>query len=613
MSDVDDDPLIGSVLAERYRVESLIGIGAMGRVYRAEHVRMRKVVALKILHPQLTRIPDMVQRFEQEAQAAARIQHPHVAAAIDFGKLPDGSVYLALEYIEGVALSHWIKEGPIEVRRALRIVGQVASALELAHAEGIVHRDLKPDNLLLQDGTDGDFVKVLDFGIAKLSAQAQDTDKPLTLAGVVYGTPEYMAPEQALAQEVDGRADLYALGVMFFEMLTGRRPYVGPVAGLLGQQLSQPVPRMHDVARVKVPAAVEQLVVELLSTDPKRRPESASTVRQQIESLELAWDEGRLSGYRGSGALLSATLDEVTDRFQSVAQGLPEPVKEAVQSRTSRMTLISLLFAALGVGGVLFFMRSLEGQTAAPSLPLETPPSPVTDEPEQEPELGRRLELARQEGLSELEVLAKEFPAEGIVQAELSLEYAKTRKFKEALEAARSALALDPQLNEHPKIAGALFRATQSPLVRAACFRLLRGAMGAAGVSIIYDLAHTEDVHARVRAEARLLLKKEEVQQAMPPSVRLLVNLEKAKTCEDLRPLVEQAALVGDKRALPFLEDLKATVGCGPRKQGDCYPCLRQTDALEKSIAQLAQRTTLGASSNEVGTPTSDKASSDQE
>ncbi len=245
----------------------------MGRVYQAEHVLMRKRVALKVLHRELMTVPEIVQRFEREARAAAHIEHPHVAAATDFGKLADGSVFLILEFVQGLALTELIAGGPIDVGRVLTIALQVAEAVEAAHQRGIVHRDLKPDNLLFVQSDDkGDFIKVLDFGIAKVPTEpSEEGGKPITQVGMVYGTPEYMAPEQALGQDVDGRADLYAIGVIMFEMLTGRRPYKGPAVGLLGQQLSSPLPKMAHVANVKVPPAVEQLVVELLMPDPKRR------------------------------------------------------------------------------------------------------------------------------------------------------------------------------------------------------------------------------------------------------------------------------------------------------------------------------------------------------
>ncbi len=205
----------------------------MGAVYQAEHTHMRKRLAVKVLHPEMSRMPEVVARFEREAMAAAHIDHPNVAAATDFGKLDDGSFFLVLEYVEGKSLREVITEGRLELGRAMHVTRQIASALGRAHALGIVHRDLKPENVMLvaRDG-DPDFVKVLDFGIAKVPIggligepkTTGPTGQVLTQLGMVYGTPEYMAPEQALGQPVDARADLYALGVMTFEMIVGARP-----------------------------------------------------------------------------------------------------------------------------------------------------------------------------------------------------------------------------------------------------------------------------------------------------------------------------------------------------------------------------------------------------
>lgn len=285
------DSLVGTILAERYRLVALLGEGGMGKVYEAEHILMRKRVAVKILHRQLTQVPEVVKRFEREALAAAHIDHPNVAAATDFGKLPDGSVYLVLEFVEGRSLRDEIAEGPLSTRRALRVAGQIAAALGGAHQLSIVHRDLKPENVMLvQKGQDHDFVKVLDFGIAKVPIGEDDGNgerKPITKAGMVYGTPEYMAPEQALGQVVDGRADLYALGVILYEMLAGVRPFTGKTqVGILGQQLTQPAPGFAVRAPgTAVPPAVENLVLRLLAREADERVQSAAEALSSIESL----------------------------------------------------------------------------------------------------------------------------------------------------------------------------------------------------------------------------------------------------------------------------------------------------------------------------------------
>jgi serine/threonine protein kinase len=291
-----DDARIGTVLADRYRLNELVGEGGMGKVYSAEHIHMRKRVAVKVLHRELTTVPEVVARFEREAMAAANIDHPNVATATDFGKLTDGAVFLVLEFVQGKNLRDQIAGGPFEIPRALHIARQIAGALGAAHTQSIVHRDLKPENvMLIEKGGDPDFVKVLDFGIAKVPfdqiAKEAPADAPksghvITRAGMVFGTPEYMAPEQALGQNVDGRADLYALGVILFEMITGGRPFTGDdKASILGQQLSKPPPRLADKLGVTVPESVEQVVVRLLAKEVALRFQKAEEVADAIEAI----------------------------------------------------------------------------------------------------------------------------------------------------------------------------------------------------------------------------------------------------------------------------------------------------------------------------------------
>lgn len=310
-----DDARIGTLLADRYRIDALLGAGGMGRVYAAEHVLMHKRLAVKVLHRELTSVPDVVARFEREAMAAANIDHPNVAAATDFGRLPDGCVFMVMEYVEGRNLRDEIAAGPLPVERATAIARQIASALASAHALEIVHRDLKPENVMLvSKGADPDFVKVLDFGIARVPiAETTDGDsKPITRAGMVFGTPEYMAPEQALGQVVDGRADLYALGVILYEMLSGVRPFVASSqTGVLGQQLSHAAPPFAErCPGLRVPYAIEQIVLRLLDREASARFPTATAAVAAIDAAlgSLGGEAARLfTRIGGTGA---ARLDD---------------------------------------------------------------------------------------------------------------------------------------------------------------------------------------------------------------------------------------------------------------------------------------------------------------
>jgi eukaryotic-like serine/threonine-protein kinase len=221
--------LVGQVVAERYHVLQKLGEGGMGQVYLAEHVRMGRRSAVKVMSPNLARDPDAVSRFNREAANASRITHPNVAAIYDFGETSDGLIYLAMEFVDGQPLTKIIQaEGSLPLARAVPIARQTADALTVAHELGIVHRDLKPDNIMIGRGREGaDVVKVVDFGIAKAS---QSEAQKVTRTGMVVGTPEYMSPEQLAGDTLDGRSDIYALGLVTFVMLTGKLPFPSDTA-----------------------------------------------------------------------------------------------------------------------------------------------------------------------------------------------------------------------------------------------------------------------------------------------------------------------------------------------------------------------------------------------
>jgi serine/threonine-protein kinase len=275
------DPVLGTIVADRYRVLSLIGEGGMGRVYAAEHTEIGKRVALKILHPVYGRMPEVVERFRREARAASRIGHPNIVDVTDSGTTSDGSVFFVMEYLEGVELAEVIdREGALPVQRAVNITSQLCRALSAAHAVGIIHRDLKPENVFLvsRDGT-SDFVKVLDFGIAKSAELEETRAERLTSPGMAMGTPEYMAPEQAAGKGADARSDIYSVGAILYEMLTGTAPFDGEnFMEILTKKATQDARPPREL-RPDLSEEVESLVVRTLSRDPERRP-------QTMESLE---------------------------------------------------------------------------------------------------------------------------------------------------------------------------------------------------------------------------------------------------------------------------------------------------------------------------------------
>src|SRR5215468_2416858 len=291
------DPLIGTVVGERYRIVSRIGVGGMGAVYRAEHTMMRRDLAIKVLLPELGGKEEFAKRFEREAESASRLTHPNIITVTDFGRTPEGSLFLVMEFLAGESLSDAIAAGPMPTERALAIMRQILRALEHAHAAGVVHRDLKPENIMLVEREgQRDVVKILDFGIAKVT-EPQSGGQALTQAGVIFGTPEYLSPEQALGEAVDARADLYAAGVILYEMLAGRRPFESEdKVKIISMHLSHAPPRMRDVSpAVDVPLPLEQAIMQSLEKSREHRFATATAFLQ-------ARDEGEAPAGTDPGA-----------------------------------------------------------------------------------------------------------------------------------------------------------------------------------------------------------------------------------------------------------------------------------------------------------------------
>src|SRR5262245_35194197 len=254
MSD-DQDPLIGTLAAGRYRVIKPLGEGGMGQVYLAEHEAIEKRIALKVLHAEYAHKSDIVARFQQEAISASRIKHPNVLDVFDFGQLENGCFYLAMEFLEGNDLADdLVRHRTMEPGRGIRIALQICRALSAAHGKGVVHRDMKPENVFLQRTADGEeIVKIVDFGIAQLrsndeAAASETKHRRLTRTGMIFGTPEYMAPEQASGKHADLRADVYAVGIILYEMFTGAVPFTGETfLAVLTRHLHDPPPPMNAV------------------------------------------------------------------------------------------------------------------------------------------------------------------------------------------------------------------------------------------------------------------------------------------------------------------------------------------------------------------------------
>ncbi|GAB4211849.1 MAG: hypothetical protein OHK0013_33970 [Sandaracinaceae bacterium] len=352
------DPYLGRVIDGRYRVESVLGEGGMGVVYLISHAVLGKRMALKVLRGDMARDTEVVQRFVQEAQSATQIGHPNIIDISDFGRMPDQSAYFVMEYLDGDSLTKVIaRGGSIPTARAIHIVRQIASALEAAHERGIVHRDLKPDNIyLVKQGADDAFVKVLDFGIAKVGGASSK----LTKTGMIFGTPHYMSPEQAAGQSVDRRTDIYALGVIMYEMFAGRVPFDGDTfMGILSKHMFEsPIPP----SQVKGAGlgAIEDVILKALAKKVENRYQTMSELIADLDRIQAG---GTISIGRG-GIAPPGNLADVLEPPSRTEMRLgrapsPEGAFEASGPRSKlpwvlgALALLALLGA--GVGAAVFF------------------------------------------------------------------------------------------------------------------------------------------------------------------------------------------------------------------------------------------------------------------
>jgi serine/threonine protein kinase len=386
-----DDPLVGRVIADRYLVLAPLGEGGMGRVYLGEHVKMNRQCAIKVMNPSLVNDTESLQRFAREASNAARILHPNVAAVFDYGEM-DKIVYLVMEFVDGESLSTILaREGALEARRAIEIGRQIADGLQAAHELGIVHRDLKPDNVIVARTRSGKEVpKVVDFGIAKaLSEAPQDA---LTRSGLVIGTPEYMSPEQLLGDPVDARADIYSLGCIVYQMLTGTAAFAGDTREqMIRRRLHEAPPHVRDVDP-NLPGRLDTLIVHMLARSPDDRLASAAEVRDQMDpALALGgWDPRVIT----APSFRTTPADGVDESTQPT-----QPIPRQRMATRSIMTG-AIMLVALAIAGVALYnnaqQRREQAAATAPKTPADTThavaPPPTTPAPaESLPAAGRGI------------------------------------------------------------------------------------------------------------------------------------------------------------------------------------------------------------------------------
>ncbi|HTV17956.1 MAG TPA: serine/threonine-protein kinase [Polyangiaceae bacterium] len=608
--------LIGQTLGGRYRVTALLGSGGMGAVYQAEHTALKKTVAVKVLNQEMASHREAALRFEREAMVSARIVHPNVVSATDSGRLPDGSLYLVLEYVSGRSLRELIDaERRLPPPRALAIGAQIADALAAAHRADIVHRDLKPSNvMLLREENNSETVKVLDFGLARIAGQGQSQPgEPLTRTGSVFGTPEYMSPEQARGEIVDHRADLYALGVILYELLSGRQPFVAPeLVAILIKHIQEPPPPLP----ADVPAPIASYVMSLLDKDPKNRPDDARQVAKALRRLspaaayfstapprpdhtaldaggvrkgpvktllELGWAIKRIEWRelaRESKGWLERLSGSLARARSSLAKdGAVDTTGPTVAPRSAtrggwlgqhrRMAIAALVgflvTIALGLG---FGLWSREPVPAAVS---------------------ERASAGEPAALGQIAALPP--PDRGTKAAiALATGYFGSGKYLEGIEAFEDALDLDPNLATKPELLRGVRQAAEAPATRVRALEFAAKRLGKPGADLLFDVWVSTPGKTPATRAAREWLDSNGVRDGASPALRLALDVRETKTCSGIAELLPRMAKEGDDRSLNTLKRLQTNSGCGFLGFEDCYPCLRQGTALDDAIAAVSNR-----------------------
>ena len=567
---VPRDPLVDTIIGERYRILARIGEGGMGTVFRVEPTLMKKVLALKLLRAEFSNVPDAARRFEREAQSASRLSHPNIISVTDFGHGAGSELFLVMEFVAGEPLSDVLaREGRMEVGRACHIAGQILLALEHAHGQGVVHRDLKPANVMLVKDPDPhkpETVKILDFGIAKMT-QAQGNEEPLTRGMMIFGTPAYMSPEQAAGQEADSRVDLYSCGIILYEMLAGHKPFESEdLVKLLGMQITASPPRLAEVVpEARIPPALEAVVMRVLEKDKDKRFSSAAEFRAAIasSSTDVAEMGARFaaSSVRMGFSLGAKVWAQRPAAFLMVRRawtgicavkgkldGLAYPVLKRLPVALRRFVVPSIVVVLLFV---LLLARGGGGHKGA-SPKLEPPkPKPVAAELKSPI---KHIEETMTKGLlTEARVLIMQqisaHPGEGRVRYLLgNLEFADKNP-SAGLQAYEEALRLDPGLRADAALLVNIRSEINDKKLGAAALEMMTRQVGKPASDILADLA-SDDRRAEFRRAAREACETLGCMKKVDLVNSYALDLSEAHGCEEKRVAVQKLGETGDPRAI---------------------------------------------------------------
>jgi tetratricopeptide (TPR) repeat protein len=566
------DPLLGTLIDERYLLLASLGEGGMGQVYQARHVLMDKPVAIKVLHAELAHLPDLTKRFEREAQSSSRLSDPHIITVTDFGRTAAGQHYLVMELLEGESLADRIDaRGALPVPDALRLARQILKGLVHAHSQGVVHRDLKPENVMLVEhhGDETDFVKILDFGIAKLADGG--SGESLTRSGVVFGTPKYLSPEQALGDEVDGRADLYAAGIILWEMLVGAPPFVGETAmDTMSLHLTGPVPRLADHG--SFPRGLQEVIDRALAKKPAERFQEATEFLAALEAVDPAGPPERTG---------TARIAPIPDRGAPTG-GTP---------KRSLAALVIPLVAALAVAAAMvdqlwfgFLDRNLWTDKA--KLP-EVDPGVRED---------RGLELARRQladnRAAEAAETARELLQRNPASAggHLLLGHARflLGERAEAMDSYELALTADPELMQEFRLVEHLRTALDWDKSRDKAALLMARFGGDEMLRSLVEMSNSALFPPGKRASARAALRESGHERRIDWLSSLTADFNQLTRCKERLQVIAEMEATGDPGFLPLLREFKPETVRKGRRKVTTNPCIGQ-DVL-RAIKTLEER-----------------------
>ena len=603
----DDGPsaaaaMVGEILADRYRLDELIGGGGMGDVYRAEHVMMKKTVAVKVLRPDIAHQENVVERFRREAQAAGNIDHPNVCAATDFGRTENDSFYLVMEFVEGRTLKDVIeKDGELSVDRTIYIADEIASALERAHELGVVHRDLKPENVMLVEREKrAEAVKVLDFGVSRV--QMADDMPSITKTGAVFGTPHYMSPEQASGEEIDHRADLYGLGGIIYEMLTGGPVFEGnqSVHVMAAHLKDEPRPLSEASDRDDVPRPLERLVFDLLEKDPADRPQSATDVRGRLETTrqisgtpDLDPDDTHTIQIQvPTGQWFKQAGTASIDVLREQESKLPFDIDLGNFSRSTVIAVGVIVVACSALAAVAGLY--LATTFLAPDTPAERHSDLASQRKAyvSRPKVKSALQLAKTDSpdkaAAKLEELGKDESPNPHLEFLLGEVNAQAEKWKASLEHYEKAVTLEPSYMLDDTLIDDVvfaFGASDSDVSESAAEILAEHASRPPIREKLGDLAWESD-SAGTRKRAMKVLEKHELVGKLPEWQRLSIKLRRAHGCAEHEKYIAELAELGNPEGLGILKlysDMPKD-GCGAFNNKDCYGCIRKelSEAIEE-------------------------------